>query len=149
MSELQVSLRQFKDVRLCLLNDGRPIFRTEYKPGWLIYQSFGYEKSDYGDMKIRPHVSFLADGGNGVAAEWEPQYGPIQVWTECGDDWRGKTPAGNDIQPRKHWHYEYVEDNGGAWSQMAVDREGLREKLGRGDIDGVFHVLDRWARRDD
>lgn len=139
------SLIQFQKTVVCPLGDDRHIIKTEYRERCFIYQSFGLEQSSFGDMQIKPHVSFLADSGDGSAAEWEPQYGPIQVWTECNEDWEGRTEFNNKIEPRSHWHFPFVEDSPLAWSQLAVEREGLKDMLIRGNLDGIFNVLMRWA----
>lgn len=139
------SLIQFERAVVCPLGEDRHIIKTEFRERCFIYQSFVLEESSFGDMMLKPHVSFLADNGNGQAAEWEPQYGPIQIWTECDEDWRGETERGNPIEPRKHWHFPFVEDNPLAWSQLAVDRENLKGLLARGNVDAVFNVLFRWA----
>ncbi len=141
------SIIQFGKTHVCPLGDDKHLIRTEYRERCFIYQSFGCEESSFGDVIIRPFVTFLADSGDGTAAEWEPQYGPIQLWTECSEDWRGETELGSPIsprKPRKHWHFPFVE-NAESWSQLAVDREGLKGKLRTGDLDGVFDVLSRWA----
>ena len=91
------------------------------------------------------HVSFLADSGNGSAAEWEPRYGPIQIWTQCEEDWTGTCDLGGTIKSRSHWHFPFVQGYQMNWSQLAVDREGLKELLRDGNIDGIFNVLERWS----
>ena len=140
-----VSLIQFEKTSLCPLGDGRQVIRSEFAERCYIYQSFGFIESTFGDLVIKPHVSFLADNGEGCAAEWEPQYGPIQIWVECEEGWTGKGDFDEGSKARQHWHFSFVEDRPGAWSQLAVDREGLRKKLVNGDLAGVFDVLMRWA----
>lgn len=139
------ALVQFKKASLCLLGDDRTLIRTEHSDQCFIYQSFGKRESSFGDVMIEPHVSFLADNGNGQAAEWEPRYGPIQIWTECDADWKGEDVLGGEAVARAHWHFSFVEGTFGNWSQQAVDRERLKDKLLSGDIDAVFEVLARWA----
>ncbi len=108
---------QFEQTSIQPLNDHSCMLRTKISDGFFLYQSFAYSQHlKYGDDQIRPTVSFIADGNEGVCAEWEPQYGPIQIWHECSEDWRGKTQRGNPIRPRKHWHYKFVEDNSLEWS---------------------------------
>lgn len=117
--------------------DGRHIHRMNYGDGRFIYQSFGKTTSIFGEIQIEPHTTFLADGGHGVAAEWEPRHGPIQVWHECLKE---------DENARQHWHFDYVNDGWGNWSQLAVEHECLPQKLLAGDLDAVFEVLLRWAQ---
>lgn len=142
---MKSALIQFARATISPMQDNRHIIRSEFRERCFIYQSFGLEESSFGDMLITPHVSFLADSGEGTAAEWEPQYGPIQLWTECDQDWRGQTERGNEIKPRAHWHFAFVEEKPADWSQLAVDREDLKGMLSRGNLDGVFNVLLRWA----
>lgn len=141
---MKMSRIQFSRTSVCPLKDDSHIIRTEYRERCFIYQSFGKEESSFGDIIICPHVSFLADSGDGSAAEWEPQYGPIHVWTECEHDWEGES-LGSKSVARKHWHFPFVEDVAGAWSQLAVERERLKPMLLSGHLDGVFDVLMRWA----
>lgn len=139
---MEASIIQFKRTVISPLSGERTIYRSEFKERCFIYQSFGYQESMHGDMEVRPHVSFLADSGNGTAAEWEPQYGPIQIWTQCDEDF------GDDgMKARKHWHFPFVQDKPLDWSQLAVDNEGLKSKLIAGNLDGVFDVLLKWADR--
>jgi hypothetical protein len=129
------------------LGEGRTILQSEFKQGCFIYHSFGFERNEnFGDMMIHAHMTFLADGGNGFAAEWEPQYGPIHVWSECAEDF---VDLSNPVQPmpaKKHWHFDFVKDEPMNWSQLAVDRERLKENLIAGRIDDVFRSLLSWAR---
>lgn len=142
---MNASIVQFEQSVVTPLGSDTHIIKTKFKDNCFIYQSFGYKTTDFGDRLIRPHVSFLADGGEGVAAEWEPQYGPIQKWNECTRDWVGENSSGHEIKSRKHWHYDFVQDNNMMWSQLAVDEEDLKGKLTRGYLDSVFDVLLRWA----
>jgi hypothetical protein len=139
------ALIQFKRAVVCPLGKDRHIIRTEFKERCFIYQSFGKKEAAFGDIQIEPHVSFLADSGEGSAAEWEPQYGPIQIWEECEEGYECEDSFGHTTGHRKHWHFPFVIDNPLSWSQLAVDREGLKEMLTDGDLDGVFGVLERWA----
>lgn len=78
-------------------------------------------------------ISFLYDGGNGIAAEWEPTYGPITTIYKC----EGKDP---DAIP--HWFFDYCTGYGN-WSQCAVEDEGLPQAVINGDYEHVFSVLKR------
>ena len=127
--------------------DDRHVIKTEYRERCFIYQSFGLSKNTFGEHQVKPHMTFLADSGNGFAAEWEPQYGPIQIWTQCEEGWKGEGVFGNEIEAKAHWHFPFVKDGSLDWSQSAVQEERLPYMLGRGDIDGVFDVLERWADR--
>lgn len=137
------ALIQFKRASVCPMSEGRHIIKSEFRERCFIYQSFGVREASFGDQEVFPHVSFLADNGDGSAAEWEPQYGPIQLWTECDESWRGE----QNEKPRAHWHFPFVEDRLGDWSQLAVEREGLKGLLARGQVGAIFDVLLRWADR--
>lgn len=137
-------LVQFAKASVCPNPVSGSIIKSEFRERCFIYQSFWLEETPHGDKMVTPHVSFLADSGDGHAAEWEPRYGPIQLWHECDESWIGD----HNAKPRKHWHFPLVENNPLDWSQLAVDDEDLKGKLGRGDVDGVFDVLTRWAGRD-
>lgn len=113
------------------LGEGRFIFRIDCGNDNFIYISYGHRKTDFDDKLVKGTLTFLSDGGNGKAAEWEPEYGPIHIWEEG--------------EGRPHWHFESVLDKPLNWSQLAVDREGLKDLLIEGNIDGVFAVLKRWA----
>ena len=135
------SIIQLQTSRVVAFGEDRHVIKTEFKDRCFIFQSFGQRLNDYGEIEILATVSFLADSGKGNAAEWEPKYGPIQMWTECEANWVGD----GDRKPRSHWHFACVQDNPGDWSQLSVERERLKEMLVAGDIDGVFSVLLRWA----
>jgi hypothetical protein len=86
--------------------------------------------------KIHVNMSFLYDSGN-VAAEWEPRWGPIQLWYRVDE---------NHEHAKAHYFYDHVDGSANlAWSQLAVDREGLQGAFVRGDYTHIFRVLKRWA----
>jgi len=140
-------LVQFKKCVVSHLGENVTLFRTKFADRCYIYQSFAHSESSFGDMEINTSISFLADSGEGFAAEWEPKYGPIQKWEECPEGWMGEDEFGRKIEARKHWHFPFIKNYSAMWSQLAVDREGLKPMLASGDIEGVFQVLDRWARK--
>jgi len=137
-------LIQFAKSSVCLNPVGGSIIKSEFRDRCFIYQSFYLEKTPHGDGMITPLVSFLADSGDGHAAEWEPRYGPIQIRHECDAKWTSE----DGFKPQKHWHFPLIKGEPLSWSQLAVDDEDLKGKLGRGDVDGVFDVLMRWANRE-
>ncbi len=115
----------------------RPIFKFTYpeiENCWLIL-SFSVGESKYHDLRTDPFITFFYDAGR-RGAEWEPKYGPIQVWSKADG-------PGENV--RTHYFYEFVVNESFNWSQMAVEREGLKEALARCDIGHVFRVLKRWA----
>jgi hypothetical protein len=86
-------------------------------------------------LGVDAHMSFLYHDGT-VAAEWEPQYGPIQLWYSCD---------GAHPEAMEHYFFDYVLDRPTSWSQLAVDEEGLKEAFLRGDYIHIYSVLHRWA----
>jgi len=82
-----------------------------------------------------PTMSFLYDTGE-CATEWEPRYGPIQIWNKCNAD---------SENAREHYFYDYVYDKPMNWSQLAVQTEHLPEAFVRGDYEHIFDVLKSWA----
>jgi hypothetical protein len=87
-------------------------------------------------FRAKATVSFLYDGGE-YAAEWEPEYGPIQVWHRCEED------APN---ARPHYFYDFTDSPGGNWSQRAVERAELPQAFVAGNFEYIFAVLKDWAR---
>lgn len=87
------------------------------------------------DISIDTVITFLYDAGN-VAAEWEPKYGPIQIWVKAEEE-TDKT--------KKHYFYPFVEDIWGNWSQLAVETEQLKEYLIEGNYKYIFYVLKKWT----
>lgn len=139
-------LVQFKKAIVNPFDDGKDVLRCEYKDGCFMYYSFQKEQSTFGDVLVKPFMTFLADNGKGIACEWEPAYGPFTRWRECDAEWKGENCFGRKVGVRRHWHFEYVEDECGNWSQLAVDNTGIKHYLLSHDIDGVFDILMGWAR---
>lgn len=115
------------------------VFPFPVIPNAYIILSFS-RKSDErfaGEVWIKTNLSFLFHNPDThIAAEWEPEYGPIQVWRES-DAEHGK----------EHYFFNYVEDTVLNWSQSAVDREGLKPHLLAGNYNYIFDVLAEWTRR--
>jgi len=112
----------------------RRVGKAEYKPNCYILVSASKRdmKETLGEFRVRAHISFLYDSGT-IAAEWEPEYGPIQVW-EMADS--GK----------EHYFYDFVVDTPLNWSQLAVENNELSQAFNAGDYDYIFNVLKDWAR---
>ena len=84
-------------------------------------------------------VSFLFENKeNGYAAEWEPRYGPIQVWHKCNEGDEGAKP---------HYFFDFTDSAGGNWSQLAVEREGLHEYFYSSNWTAIFKILESWTLR--
>ena len=146
-NEMKASLLAFKKTNVAVL-DHCALTKIPYtpRPGAYVVLSFARRETDYADVIIAPFMTFFFDSGKGSGAEWEPEYGPIQKWVETTEQAKTETFAGNPVSSRRHWFYSWVQDNCLAWSQLAVDREGLKDALLRGDFDYIFGVLERWAQ---
>jgi len=94
-------------------------------------------KETLGDFRVKPHISFLYDGGK-FAAEWEPEHGPIKVWS--------KSEKGNE-DVKEHYYYDFVFDMPADYSQLAVDNLQLPHAAESGDYNYIFEVLKEWADR--
>ena len=92
--------------------------------------------------RVEKNMSFFY-GGEKVGAEWEPNYGPITVIYSCDKDY---VPESSFDKVQEHWFYDYCTGYG-YWSQLAVEDEGLKQMFLRGNYDGIFAVLKRWAEQ--
>lgn len=91
------------------------------------------------DDRTEARITFAYRGEN-VAAEWDGEYGPIQVWYKCDKDYQ----ASEWDKARPHWLFDYAHGSG-AWSQMAVDENHLVQRFNQGAYDEIFRVLKRFA----
>ena len=98
--------------------------------GCFLVLSFSPVQEHEPDVKYLLSYLFM---GEEVAAEWEPRYGPIQIWFK-GDD-------------REHYTFDRIMKPYADWSQVAVENERLREAALRGDHAHIFRVLKDWADR--
>lgn len=113
------------------------VIKAEYKPNCWILVSAKKAKEQYDrGLKVDYIFSFLYDAGK-VAAEWEPRYGPIQIWTKCDE---GAENA------KEHYFYDWENTSPASWSQMSVEREQLPEMFLAGNWDAIFDVLKSWTR---
>ena len=90
-----------------------------------------------GETWANPTVSFLYDAGD-ICAEWEPEFGPIQLWYRCDKDAEGA---------REHYYYDYENGPLGSWAQTAVYELQLPQAFIKGDFAYIFMVLKDWAER--
>lgn len=142
-----VSMVELKPAYVNRFGDGSGrVMRSEYKPNCFIYQSLAKRPNEIfpDEITLVPTISFLYDQEGRVAAEWEPQYGPIQIWHSCEETWED-----GHVKARPHWHYPFVQNRPGNWSQLAVEREGLKYYAHELNLDGLFVVLMRWAQSHD
>ena len=112
---------------------------TKFAENCYILVSFSQRdmKETFGEFKVKSHISFLYNN-NGIAAEWEPEHGPIQIWKECDRD------AENS---KKHYFYDYVHDIPLNWSQLAPELYKLPQAANSGNFAYIFSVLKEWADR--
>ncbi|MGI9500383.1 MAG: hypothetical protein ACR2P3_10105 [Geminicoccaceae bacterium] len=90
------------------------------------------------DLRTEPFVTFLYDAGD-VCAEWDGEYGPIQLWFRKNPDY-----GYDDAKPIPHWIYGEAYGSG-HWSQMAVDEAQLPQRFVDGDYAAIFAELKQWA----
>jgi hypothetical protein len=82
-------------------------------------------------------ASFLLVGED-RAVEWEPNYGPIQIFHKATED----TPEDKKL---KHYAFPYIrKPKFGEWSQCAVDYKCLPEAFINGNYKYIFSVLREW-----
>jgi hypothetical protein len=115
----------------------KKVLVAKYADNCYILVSGMLKYDDFGDSYVQPTMSFLYDAGE-YAAEWEPRYGPIQVWHKCDKD------AEN---AQEHYYYDYHNSSALNWSQLAVDQNNLPKALANCEFDYIFSVLRRWTRR--
>ena len=122
-------------------NRKRHVERIAYPDyeGAYILLSFGVKPSDFAETWLEPTISFLYDAGE-QCCEWEPSYGPLQLWKKCGADHPNRM---------KNYFYEWVESKPGNYSQSAVEETGIKIHLAAGNYPAVFDVLKHWAERGD
>lgn len=115
----------------------KKVIKAEYKPNCWILISAKKAEEQYDSMVNVDYIfSFLYDSGE-VAAEWEPRYGPIQIWKKCDE---GAENA------KEHYFYDWEDTKSLSWSQLAVEREQLQQMFLESNWDAIFDVLRSWAR---
>jgi hypothetical protein len=85
---------------------------------------------------VRHAMTFLYDGKNGQAIEWEPDYGPITRLTQCKE-------SDEDAEP--HWFFPFYTGHGN-WSQLGVEKSGLPYFFLKGDYKALFSAMKEWLR---
>jgi len=109
----------------------------EYGEGACVIYSARKREKDIDDweFRIKNNFSFCYINGD-YAAEWEPEYGPIQVWHKCNKE---------DENAKKHYIFDYTDSGGLNWSQLAVCENKLPESAYFGEWQYIFSVLKEWA----
>jgi hypothetical protein len=94
-------------------------------------------KETFGEVRVKNNFSFCFINGE-YAAEWEPEYGPIQVWHKCTE---------SDENAKPHYIFDFSDSPGLNWSQLAVDENELPQAANSGSWQYIFNVLKDWADR--
>jgi hypothetical protein len=118
-------------------NKQRLVIKSVYKDNCYVLVSAHKAKEQHfpDDVNIEYVVSFLYDAGN-VACEWEPKYGPLQIWMKC---------SAEDDGAKEHYFYDYENAPNMSWSQLAVNNNGMKEAFLAGNYEHIFEVLKDWA----
>ena len=85
-------------------------------------------------------ISFTYVGKN-VAAEWDGELGPIQMFFRREEGWK-EEDGWQEAKP--HWLWPFASGQG-AWSQLAVERADLPACFRRGDYAAIFNELRSWV----
>jgi len=111
----------------------------EYGKGaYVIYSASKRDfKDTFGEFQVKNQFSFCYIEGD-YAAEWEPEYGPIQVWHKCEKDAENAKP---------HYIFDFTDSPGANWSQLAVNKYELPRSANQGDWKYIFNVLKDWTDR--
>ena len=114
------------------------IIEHEYKENCFILTSFVVKPDDYMGQTATPTVSFLYRNEQ-YAAEWEVQYGPIQMWEKAEEGEEGA---------KEHYVYPFIKNIHANWSQLGAERAGLKGFLQRSEFNAIFNALKHWAVRE-
>ena len=106
------------------------------KENCYLFVSGSRKKTKDGDPPLTtPRISFVYEK-DGVAAEWDGEYGPLQMWYEGHRDEAGA---------KEHYIWPFTNTPGLSWSQVAVNQNELPQRFNEGDYDGIFAVLEGWV----
>jgi hypothetical protein len=108
---------------------------SQFGEGAHVIYSAAKKEQTCGEVRVKNNFSFCFINGE-YAAEWEPEYGPIQVWHKCEKDADGAKP---------HYIFDFTDSGGLNWSQLAVDQNELPQAANHGDWQYIFNVLENWA----
>ncbi len=112
--------------------------KTNYGEKWYLNAHDEREQKYYASVHTKARITFAYRSEN-VAAEWDGEYGPIQLWYKCEADYKEDYD-----EARPHWLFPFAHGNG-CWSQMAVEENHLPEAFNTGDYDSIFSVLERFV----
>lgn len=86
-------------------------------------------------VDLKTTMTLFFDSGNGIGAEWEPEYGPITTYYSVPED---------HPKAQEHWFYPFV-DGTGHWTQLAVEKHDLKLRFLEGDYEYIFGVLKEYS----
>lgn len=115
--------------------------RRQEQVGERWYLGHEEQRNKFSDFDIRTDARItFTYAERGVAAEWNGESGPIQLWFRCEADYE----QGYD-KAREHWLWPHAH-GAGHWSQMAVSEADLPRRFNEGDWEGIFAVLRGWVK---
>jgi hypothetical protein len=138
-SMARVAVLPWHDAPGCyLVVSGERRRKEQYGERW--YKGHEEHRQKYPTVEVRttPRITFTYVC-NGVAAEWDGENGPIQLWFRSHEGYK----EGYD-EARAHWLWPFA-FGAGHWAQGAVDEAKLPDKFNEGDFDGIFRVLRDWV----
>lgn len=77
---------------------------------------------------------------SGIAAEWDGEHGPIQLWFKCEDGYKNEYDEAS-----AHWLWPFAYGSG-HWSQLAVDGAMLPRLFNEGNYAAIFSELRSWVK---
>lgn len=113
--------------------------KTQYGEKWYTNIHEEHTQRFICSNTVEARISFAYREKN-VAAEWDGEYGPIQIWYKCDKDYK----EGYD-EAREHWLFDYAYGTG-HWSQIAVEENHLAQSFNEGDYAHIFSVIRRFVR---
>lgn len=114
---------------------GKTITELPIKPNCFLLLS-GHKATKYDGMEDGGATYIISllyrDEEKGMAVEWEPKYGPIQIFTRATE---------TSEEKQEHYIFPVINPSGLDWTQMGVNDRGLPEAFIHGDLDFIFNVL--------
>lgn len=102
------------------------------------------EDGGWSSEHCEPNITFTFDNGD-VMAEWDGEFGPLQLWFKCDEDYEYVAYEGAAAEKaRRHWLYPFAVGSG-HWGQQVVGEHELPAKFLRGNYEYIFNTLRWWA----
>lgn len=136
----RVAVLPWPDMQHCyLVLSGKRRSQEPYGHRWYAGHEERVQKWHDEHFRSEPAITFTyAEGG--IAAEWDGDSGPIQLWFKSHD---GYKEGYDEAQPHWLWPFAF---GAGHWSQMAVRENNLPERFNEGDYAAIFSVLRHWVQ---